>query len=146
MANDIKKLDEQIASLQRQREEAVAKARSDARSKIEAVLAEAETSLDEIFPEYFSKAGGKKRGAPSKPRQAGTPKYLAEGKEIDGRAARRHPAFEKVLKGGRIDDAKAAAAGLVNPRWVAEQPESVRKAMKLGGQGGRKKRSTGKAA
>ena len=140
-SKSVKELDDQIAALQKQRDETIAKARSDARAQIESILKEAETSLDEVFPELARRTGAKKSAA-RKPRQAGTPKYVIDGKEIDGRAARRHPGFEKVIKGGKIDDTKAAAGGLINPKWAAEQPERVLKAMKLEVPSRAKKRSS----
>ena len=99
------------------------------------LLKEADLTLHEVFPEL----GEAKPKTLAKPRKAkvapkkrakGTPKYIVNGKPIDGRSARRDPAFDEMRIDGKIDDKKAQAAGMINPKWIEKQPAHVLK--KLG--------------
>lgn len=98
------------------------------------LLKEADLTLHEVFPELGEaapKAAKPGRAKPAaKKRKVGTPKYIADGKPVDGRVARRDPRFDNVKTDGKIDDKKADAAGMINPAWIAEQHKSVLK--KLG--------------
>ena len=99
--------------------------------KINTLLKEAEMTIQDAFPELAGGTGPKAKVTASKERQAGTPKYIANGKPIDGRTARRDPAFESVRVSGKIDDKKAQAAGKINPQWIKKQQKSVLKKLGL---------------
>lgn len=119
---------------------AIEKARKEARrglrQAIITLLKEADLTLHEVFPELAEEAPAAKKPsrapkatAPKK-RAKGTPKYIVNGKPADGRTARRDPRFEAVMTDGKIDDQKAAKAGMINPKWIEEQAPAVLK--KLG--------------
>jgi len=117
-------------------EKARKEARRGIRRAIAILLKEADVTLHEVFPELGevkpkAKAAKPRRAkAAPKKRAKGTPKYIVNGKPIDGRAVRRDPAFIKVRTDGKIDDKKAQAAGMINPKWIEEQPAHILK--KLG--------------
>lgn len=93
-------------------------------------------AIGKTVEEVAGVGGGRKSGArqPSSKRAPGVPKYLHPDtkKPVDGRVARGNKAFEGYKKDGKLDDAKLAAAGLINPEFLkAPKGRAFAKAHKL---------------
>lgn len=103
------------------------------------LLKEADLTLHEVFPELGEAEPKAKAAKPRKAKAAprkrakGTPKYFVDGKPVDGRAATQDPRFDSVRTNGKIDDKKAAKAGMINPKWIEEQPAWVLKKLGIKG-------------
>lgn len=139
---DLNSLLQKQKELQAEIDKARKEARRGIKQKINALLKDASLTIQDVFPELVGGAAPKKAKAAAKPRkakaaskkrQAGTPKYVVDGKPVDGRAARRDPAFDSVRTDGKIDDTKSQAAGMINPVWIAEQQKSVLKKLGIKG-------------
>jgi len=128
---DLKTLLQKQIELQAEIDKARKEAKAGIKQKINALLKEADMTIQDAFPELPGGTGPKAKVAASKERKVGTPKYIANGKPIDGRAARRDPAFESVRVRGKIDDKKAQTTGMINPQWIKEQQKSVLKKLGL---------------
>lgn len=62
---------------------------------------------------------------PSKQREESVPRYRLNGRNYDGRQARRAKEFSRYVKDGRIDVALVVKEGAFNPIWLNEQKGRV---------------------
>ncbi|OEU71440.1 MAG: hypothetical protein BA874_11460 [Desulfuromonadales bacterium C00003068] len=62
---------------------------------------------------------------PTKQREESIPRYRLNGKNYDGRQARRAKEFSRYVKDGRIDVALVVKEGAFNPEWFNKQKERV---------------------
>lgn len=75
-------------------------------------------TLEEVAGISGARKAGTKRTASK--RTPGVAKYLnpKTKKPVDGRVARGDKAFDAYKKNGKLDDAKLASAGLINPAFL----------------------------
>lgn len=99
------------------------------RKRIEKLCSEAGTSVEELFGAKPKSTGRKSAGTKKKTtRKSNTPdKYIMGGKGVDGRKARTIKAFDKIRVDGKIDDAKALSAKMINPDWLKTKTPIVAK-------------------
>lgn len=121
LATEQARLEKKISTAQKRQKEAV-------RKELEALAAKHGYGLADFLSarKTSAPAAAGARPAPRKRRQAGPPKYRHGRKGMDGRAARRSKAFAKVIVDGRIDDAKALKAGMINPAWLTSKLQTAR--------------------
>lgn len=99
-------------------ERAAAREMANLRKKWEAEAKSLGTTVEEVVG--VSDRKQRKPRAKTGRRGAGVAKYLhpATKKPVDGRVARGDAAFANYKKGKKLDDAKLASAGLINPEFL----------------------------
>ncbi|MEQ9105360.1 MAG: H-NS family nucleoid-associated regulatory protein [Rhodothermales bacterium] len=136
MMENLQELIEQKTSVEKERakiEQQLKKLRErthkQLRKKIEKMCADAGTSVEELFGAKPKSTARKSGGAKKKSvRKSNTPdKYILNGKGVDGRKARTIKAFDKIRVDGKIDDAKALSAKMINPEWLNSKSPIVAK-------------------
>ena len=62
---------------------------------------------------------------PIKRRKESVPRYRLNGKNYDGRQARRAKEFSEFVKNGRVDVSLVVEKGAFNPKWFNKQDDRV---------------------
>lgn len=136
---DRKQVEKELKKIEQQYQKAIDKARAELRGTILRLCSQAGTTLEDVFGGKFPAGDDKpkraEKKAAAKPkatkkgaaRKKGPGKYLLKGKEYDGRQARAVAGFDAVRVDGKIDDAKAIAAKMINPVWLASGGQVVKR-------------------
>ncbi len=134
---EAQRMETERAELQRQLDSVRKKAQKELKKEIDRMCSIAGTSVEEIYglkPAATSKKGRKAKTATKKKttrrRKSLPDKYLANGRGVDGRKARKMSEFDAVRVDGRIDDKKALNAKMINPVWLNTNSPIVKRFLK----------------
>jgi len=114
-----KRIEKEFQAVNKRLEAAKRKEMGSLRNTIQKMCREAGTSVEELFGVKAPKAKAVAKPKKKIRRKVELPKYIFEGKPVDGRSARRHDGFNKVKSSGKVDDKKALSAKMINPAWLS---------------------------
>ncbi len=134
---EAQRMETERAELQKNLDAVKKRAQKELKKEIDRMCSVAGTSIEELYGVKMPSAPKKGRksmaGAKKKTtrRRSSLPdKYLANGKGVDGRKARKMSEFDSVRVDGKIDDKKALAAKMINPVWLNTNSPIVKRFIK----------------